>query len=157
LFGHSVTFMSTVTSQGRGTPSGSVTFSDGAHVLATVSLSNGQASFSTSGLSVGSHAITAGYSGDEKFLPSTSKVLVEVIVDRTPPVITISETPSTIWPPNGKMVPVSVQGTITDTGSGVNASTARYAVVDEYGRVQPSGSITLLAGGKYSFRILLQA
>ena len=157
LFGHSVTFMSTVTSQGRGTPSGSVTFSDGAHVLATVSLSNGQASFSTSGLSVGSHAITATYSGDDRFLPSHSKVLIEVIVDRTPPIITISETPSTIWPPNGKMVPVSVQGVITDTGSGVNASTSRYTVVDEYGRVQPSGSITLLAGGKYSFRILLQA
>jgi hypothetical protein len=77
--------------------------------------------------------------------------------DTTPPVITLSATPKVLWPPNGRTVPVTVFGTITDTGSGVNVNSAAYAVKDEYGEVQPRGAITLGPGGAYSFTILLQA
>jgi FG-GAP-like repeat len=73
----------------------------------------------------------------------------------TPPVITVSTSAVSLWPPNGKMVPVTVSGTITDTGCTVKR--AAYAVTDEYGQVQPRGSITLGAGGSYSFTTLLQA
>jgi hypothetical protein len=73
----------------------------------------------------------------------------------TPPVITVSTTPTGLWPPNGNMVPVTVSGTMTDTGCTVTS--AAYAVKDEYGEVQPSGSVTLGAGGAYSFTVLLQA
>ena len=45
---------------------------------------------------------------------------------------------------------------MTDADSGVDASTATYAVTDEYGHVQPSGHITLGANGSYSFTISLQ-
>jgi hypothetical protein len=57
-------------------------------------------------------------------------------------------------------VSVTVSGTITDNepgGSGVNASSAAYVVADEYGQIQPSGSLTLRANGSYSFTISLQA
>ena len=77
--------------------------------------------------------------------------------ETTPPVLTISASSRTLWPPNGKMVPVTISGTMTDAGSGVRASTATYTVIDEYGRVQPSGPITLGTNGTYSFTILLQA
>ena len=77
--------------------------------------------------------------------------------DTTPPVITLSATPKVLWPPNGKMVPVTFSITITDTGSGVNVHSAAYAVKDEYGEVQPTGAITLGPGGNYSFTVLLQA
>jgi len=76
---------------------------------------------------------------------------------RHPPVITLSATPRILWPPNGRLVPVTLSGTITDTGSGVNASTAEYAVHDQYGEVQPFGTITLDPAGNYSFTILLRA
>jgi hypothetical protein len=59
--------------------------------------------------------------------------------------------PTTLWPPNGKMVPVTVSGTITGKVSGVHASTASYAVIDEYGSVQPSSKVTLGSNGSYSF------
>jgi hypothetical protein len=72
-----------------------------------------------------------------------------------PPVVTISTDTATLWPPDGKMMPVIVSGTIT--GSGVDAGTAAYAVIDAYGQVQPSGSITLGSGGSYSFTIFLEA
>ena len=77
--------------------------------------------------------------------------------DTTPPVITLSATPKGLWPQNGLMRPVTISGTITDTGSGVNASTATYVVTDEYGEIQPTGAITLDPGGSYSFTVLLQA
>jgi len=85
---------------------------------------------------------------------------VPVGVDTTPPVITVSANPSILWPPNGKMVTVTVSGTITDNepgGTGVNPSTAVYMVTDEYALVQPSGSVPLQPNGSYSFTIQLEA
>jgi FG-GAP-like repeat len=73
----------------------------------------------------------------------------------TPPVITLSATPTSLWPPSGKMEPVTVFGTITDPGCTITS--AAYAVADEYGEIQPSGVVTLRAGGVYSFTVLLQA
>jgi hypothetical protein len=84
-------------------------------------------------------------------------VLLNNTADTTPPVISVFTTPKVLWPPNGKMVPVTVSGTITDAGSGVDGNSAAYAVKDEYGEVQPKGAITLGARGNYSFTILLQA
>jgi len=63
VFGQSVTFTANVTTT-AGVPSGNVTFLDGATLLATVAVSGGTASFSTSTLSVGSHTISANYGGD---------------------------------------------------------------------------------------------
>jgi hypothetical protein len=78
-------------------------------------------------------------------------------VDTTPPLITLSANPKVLWPPTGRMMPVTVSGTITDTGSGVSVNSATYAVNDEYGEVQPAGAITVGPGGNFSFTILLQA
>jgi FG-GAP-like repeat/FG-GAP repeat len=90
----------------------------------------------------------------------TQEGTIAVLLNTTPfcttaPVITVSTTPTSLWPPNGKMMPVTVSGTITDPGCTVTSSA--YAVTDEYGQVQPSGEVTLGAGGAYSFTVLLQA
>ena len=84
-------------------------------------------------------------------------VLLNNTPDTTPPVVTLSATPKTLWPPSGKMVPVTASGTITDTFTGVNATSASYAVIDEYDEIQPTGPISLGPGGAYSFTVLLQA
>jgi hypothetical protein len=61
-------------------------------------------------------------------VPTTFRVIVK---DTTPPVISaLYASPDTIWPPNGKMVPVSVMVTATD-------------VVDP----SPSCSLTSISGG----------
>jgi hypothetical protein len=74
--GQSVTFTATVTAvaPGAGIPSGTVTFSDGAIVLATVALSNGAASLTTSTLAVGNHTITAQYGGESNFIGSSKSI-----------------------------------------------------------------------------------
>ena len=77
--------------------------------------------------------------------------------DTTPPAITISASPTMLWPPTGRLVPVTVTGTITDAQSGAKATSARYAVTDEYGLVQPSGPVSVSSDGRYAFAISLQA
>jgi hypothetical protein len=78
--GQTVTFTATVSSSGSGTPTGTVTFEDGTTDLGTSPLSGGgPAVFTTSTLSPGAHSITAVYSGDADFAPSTSGVLTETL------------------------------------------------------------------------------
>jgi uncharacterized repeat protein (TIGR01451 family) len=76
-----VTFTATVVAKapGTGTPTGTVTFKDGTRTLGSVSLSAGQASFTTSTLSKGTDQITAVYGGSSSFLASTSPVLVQTV------------------------------------------------------------------------------
>ena len=64
--GQTVTFTATVTSA-AGAPTGTVTFEDGTTVLGTAPLNAGVATFAISTLAVGSHTITAAYSGDTDF------------------------------------------------------------------------------------------
>ena len=70
-YGVSVTFTATVMASATGT----VTFKDGAAVLGTGSVSSGQATYTTTALALGSHAITAVFPGDATYAPSTSAVL----------------------------------------------------------------------------------
>ena len=77
--GNSVTFTATVKSSTTGTPTGSVTFKDGANVLSTGTLSSGKASFATSTLANGSHSITVVYAGDSNFTGSTSAALTQTV------------------------------------------------------------------------------
>ncbi|MCU1393107.1 MAG: polysaccharide deacetylase [Ilumatobacteraceae bacterium] len=55
-------------------PTGTVTFRDGSTVLGTLPLAGRTASITTSTLSDGAHAITATYSGDTVFAPSTGSL-----------------------------------------------------------------------------------
>jgi hypothetical protein len=95
VFGQPVTFTATVTPSG---PTGSVQFSDGVNSLATVTVSGGTASFTTSTLAVGTHFITATYSGDANFTGSTSSSLTQAVsasVINTTTALTSSLNPST--------------------------------------------------------------
>jgi ELWxxDGT repeat protein len=92
VVGHPVTFTATAQANapGSGTPTGTVTFRDITTVLGTGTLNAaGRATFSTSALAVGTHAITATYSGDNNFVTSMSPIVAEV-VKSTPSVTTSS-------------------------------------------------------------------
>ncbi len=81
VFGQNVTFTATVTptAPGAGTPTGTVTFKDGATTLGTGTLAGGVATFSTSTLSVTTHPVTAVYAGDTSFQTSTSSTVSQVV------------------------------------------------------------------------------
>ena len=63
------------------TPTGTVTFLDGTSSLGTGTLSNGVATLSASTLAVGTHSMTAVYSGDANFLTATSSAVSELVQD----------------------------------------------------------------------------
>jgi YVTN family beta-propeller protein len=81
-FAQSVTFTASLSavSPGAGTPTGNVSFNDGANTLASVPLGNsGTATFSTFTLTSGSHTISAVYQGDSNFQSSISAPLTETV------------------------------------------------------------------------------
>jgi Bacterial Ig-like domain (group 3) len=80
-FGQPVTFTATVIPSSGTT--GTVQFFDGVNSLGTVALSGGNASLTTAALAVGTHFITASYSGDTNFTSSTSSSLTQTVVAGT--------------------------------------------------------------------------
>src|SRR5207248_109550 len=81
LFGQAVTFTATVAAvaPGVGTPTGTVTFRDGANTLGTATLTNGTATLPSAALAVGSHTITVVYGGDTNFSTSTSAAITQTV------------------------------------------------------------------------------
>jgi len=61
-----------------GTPTGTVTFLDGSNQLGTAPLLGGSATLAATFTGVGIHAITAQYSGDGVFLPSSERIPLQV-------------------------------------------------------------------------------
>jgi uncharacterized repeat protein (TIGR03803 family) len=77
LVGSAETLTVTVSS-GVGTPTGTISFHDGATVLGSVPLANGQASFTAGTLAAGVHTLNASYSGDANFAASNGSASVTV-------------------------------------------------------------------------------
>lgn len=123
VINESVTFTATVTSSGV-TPTGSIQFTiDGTNFGAPQALSAGSASISTSALSVGTHSITAAYSGDGNYNPGTSGQLTQ-IVNR-------GATTTALAPASATTVfgqPVTLTATITVSGpsSGTPTGTVQF-------------------------------
>ena len=91
-----VTFTATV-SPGFGLPmTGTITFHDGTLALATLPITNGQAQFSTSTLNDGAHSLTARYEGDANFVPSSSKLLEQLVTSAVDFVVTTSSPSATV-------------------------------------------------------------
>jgi len=127
VFGQPVTFTATVAPVGlaNGVPQGTVTFNDGTTTLATVILNNGQASFTTSALAVGSHTITATYNGSTSLSPSTSAPLVQQVNrDNTTTTVVSSVNPSVF----GQPVTFTASVTANPPGSGVPTGLATFFV-----------------------------
>lgn len=163
-YGQSVTFTATVTntSTNPGSPTGTITFSDGATVLATQSLVTGSgktttAVFSSSSLSVGAHPITATYTPTGSFAPSTgslsqiitglatttsltSSVNPANVSQSVAFTATVTNTSTTPGPPTGSINfsdGANVLATQPLTASGASSATATFAT-------------SLLAGGAHT-------
>ncbi len=60
----------------------------------------------------------------------------KIKIDKTPPVVSISASPDSIWPPNGKMVNIKITGNISDNHLNLNKTT--FKVEDEYNLIEPA-------------------
>jgi len=86
-FGQFVTFSTTVAPQvslpGAPTPTGTVTYTVDGVALAPTTVSGGKAMLKTQELGVGTHTITASYSGDANYAPSTTTISYVVTATTT--------------------------------------------------------------------------
>ncbi len=97
VFGQTVTFTANVTpNSGSGTPTGTIQFVvDGLNFGAPVTMSGGSAQISTSSLPVGpGHTVTANYSGDGSFQPSSGSVAGGVTVNKANATVGVSASPN---------------------------------------------------------------
>jgi len=141
LFGQTVNFTVTVTAvaPGAGTPSGTVTFSDGTTTIGTAALGpTGAATFTTSALAPGTHTITAAYGGDGDFNPSSSSPLSQVVNKAT---ATVSLNSSA----NPSLFGQAVNFTVTVTAVAPGTATATGTVTLQDGAAT-LGSLTLVNG-----------
>src|SRR5207302_1294460 len=87
-FGQMVMFTATVTPNGSGMPTGTVTFFDGSTSIGQGTLSTAgavsTASFSTSRLAPGTHTISASYNGDTTFAGSSGTLANGQLVNSNP-------------------------------------------------------------------------
>jgi uncharacterized repeat protein (TIGR03803 family) len=92
--GQPVTFTANIQPQYGGQASGGVNFYDSGTLLGAASVGNNSANFTTSSLSLGTHSITAMYSGDSNLSGSTSKSLSQVVKNASTTSLTSSQNPS---------------------------------------------------------------
>lgn len=121
--GQSVTFTATVTAGANPVTAGTVQFSEGATALGSpVALAtDGTATYTTSALSVGTHPITATYSGTSTLLTSNGTVSQVVNQAATSTDLTSSVNPSTAGQP------VTFTATVTTGGNPVTTGTVQFS------------------------------
>jgi hypothetical protein len=127
--GSSETLTATVTGSGL-TPTGTVTFYEGAGLLGTGTLnSSGVATLSTTILALGKDSITASYGGDANYVSAVSPA---VVVTVGPPLgtgtATVTATPSATTITNAQSVTVTI------------------GVAGGSGQATPTGTVTLASG-----------
>ncbi len=127
VFGESVALTATVTGPAGSTtpPSGSVEFfNNGATTpLGTIQLVNGTGTLDVSTLPVATNSITAQYSGDSTYAPSTSTA-VPVTVGQASSSTTI--VPSTTTPVFGESVTISATVQAVSPGAGTPSGTVQF-------------------------------
>jgi hypothetical protein len=136
-FGASVAFSATVSASAgvATTATGRITFYEGTTPVGTRLLSAGSASVSISTLSVGTHDVTAEYSGDDNFTASISSTITQIVSHSTSSTVLASSTNPSIA---GRAV--TLRATVRTTGSG-----------------KPSGTVTFYDGTKVLGRVKLSS
>jgi pectin methylesterase-like acyl-CoA thioesterase len=118
VFGAPVTATVNISSAAPGTPIGTVTFSVDGAAFPAVAVANSSASLLLPTLGAGPHTITAAYSGDPSFAPSTAGAITLNVSRASATVALASSTSSAVF-----NTPVSFTASVTpSSGSGLAGS-----------------------------------
>ncbi len=174
VLGNSVTFAATVAS-GTGVTAvgtGTVQFYEGTTALGSpVTVTNGVATYTLTSLPVGTNSITASYSGDENYQPSTSAAVSQVVqsVATTPPTpvpvaanvsMTISSAVGTLQNPSQYVPGTLLTYTFNVTNSSTSltgASTVTYSAPTGYSitaATAPTGDSYTIASNQIVFDLV---
>lgn len=147
VYGQTVTLNANVAASDGGTPTGSVIFTEGGTTLGTAPVDgSGNASLDVTTLGVGSHSITAKYSGDDDY-SATSSAPASVTVAKATAVVSLSSANTNTVA--GQAVALNVQVTAGGSGSGTPTGSVQLTVDGT-----PTGSPVALSGGSAVFPAL---
>jgi len=144
VWGQPVTIAVVVTAAAPavGTPSGTVTVSDGSTTLTTLTLASGAASTSTAALVVGAHTLNVQYAGDTSFNPGSGNGALTVNKSSAALALAVSPSPSM----HGQSVTLTAQVTAVGPGAG-----SPSGIVTFYDGATVLGTGTIGAGGIATF------
>jgi len=138
--GANVTLTAQVAGSATPLPAGTVTFMDGASTLGSVALNgSASASYSSSALTVGSHNVSASYSGDVNNTPSTAPALTQM-VNKIDQLIVFGSPPSLM---------VGGAGTVSATGGASGNAVTFTSSTPSFCTVS-SATVTAVAAGSCS-------
>ena len=145
-YGQSVSLTATVAAAapGSGTPTGSVTFYDGATSLGSAGLSSGKAVLKIASLAVGNHSITAVYNGSSNFLTSTSGPINQAVSQASTTTAIASAVAASVY---GQAVTFTATVAAVAPGGGTPGGTVTF-----YDGANPIGTGNL-SGGKASLKV----
>jgi Bacterial Ig-like domain (group 3) len=147
IFGQQVSFTATVSPSVSSvlTPSGTVTFSDGATVLGSATLVSGSAVFSTTSLSGGTHTITASYGGDTNFQASSSAAQSVVVSQSSTSLAFTSSASSSVF---GQAVTLTATASAVAPGAGTPTGTVTFNATPGGGGASTTIGSTQLSNGQ---------
>src|SRR5262249_3419729 len=136
LSGQNVTFTATISVNppGAGTPTGTVQFVvDGSNAGSPVNVNTSSgvttASFSTSGLAVGTHTVSANYSGDGSFASSSGTLSGGQVVNKpAPAATTVAVSSSTNPSVFGQSIVLTATVTVPSPGTGTPTGTVQFVI-----------------------------
>jgi len=145
VYGGPVTFKATVSglSPVSGTPTGTVEFFDGASHVGTGVVISGIATLTTSSLGVGTHSISAQYSGDDNFAASNSAILDQSVNQAASTTGLNSSSPRAVY---GQAVTLTVVVSPVEPGSGTPTGSVEF-----YDGTTDLGPGSLNSSGKATF------
>ncbi|WP_234326845.1 beta strand repeat-containing protein [Streptomyces sp. NRRL S-337] len=140
VFGEPVTLTATVApvSPGAGTPTGTVTFVVTGGPTLTGTLVGGTASVSTSAIPVGTHTVTATYSGDSGFSGSVGSDTQTVAPAVTTTSVTTSPDPSVV----GQTATFTATVSPVSPGAGTPTGTVTFVATDGVTTVSLTGTLS---------------
>ena len=147
VVGQSVTLTATITPAVGAGPTGTVQFYDnGTAIGPAESVSSGVATLTTSALALGSHPITAIYSGDGNFTGATTTASFPQMVNQagTSTVVTSSANPGEVG------VPITYTATVTVNGPGGGTPTGKVSFTDGGSAITGCQNLTLPATAPFS-------
>jgi hypothetical protein len=149
--GQTVTFTATITVSSPGStaaanPSGTLTFADGSTSIGQGTLNTTgattTASFSTSTMAVGTHTITASYSGDSNFLAS-SGTLTETVAKASTSMLLVTSVSSAL---SGQTVTFTTTVTVSDPGSAAAVAPSGIVIFSEGTTSLGQGTLSTSSG-----------
>jgi hypothetical protein len=133
--GWPVTFTATISGTGA-TPTGAITFYSGSTSLGPATISAGVATLTTSALPLGSHTITAKYSGDTTYTTATSTAITQLVTNTPRLTLAASPNPALLYSP------ITLTATVENpTGSPLPTNQVKF-----FADFQPLGLATLTNG-----------